>query len=84
MSPGQVPNEPRLRTCRRAERFTHLVNDGHFLLLAKIFIHHVHFWRAHHCLSERNDGLRRADLNFSKPLKKKLKSCDMRANYCQY
>lgn len=47
---------------------THQVNDGHFLLLAEILVYHVHFWRKHHSFSEWNDRLRRADLNFGKPL----------------
>lgn len=47
------------------------MNDGDFLLLAQLLVHHVHFGRTNHRLSERDDGLRRADLDFSKPLKKK-------------
>lgn len=47
------------------------MNDGDFLLLAQLLVHHVHFGRTNHRLSERDDGLRRADLDFSKPLKKR-------------
>lgn len=35
---------------------THLVDDGNFLLLAQVFIHHVHFWRTDHRFPEWNDG----------------------------
>lgn len=49
---------------------THQVNDGHFLLLAEVFVYHVHFWRKHHSFSEWNDRLGCADLNFGKPLKR--------------
>lgn len=52
---------------------THLVNDGYFMLLAHLFVHHVHFWRTHHCLSKWNDGLGCTDLNFCKPLKRQVK-----------
>lgn len=52
---------------------THLVNDGHFLLLAQFFVDHVHLRRTHYSLSERNDGLGRTDFNFSKPTKRQVK-----------
>lgn len=66
-----------------SEASTHLMNDGHFLLLANVFIYHVYFWRKHHSFSEWNDRLWCADLNFSKPFKrqriqfkkKKCKQC---------
>lgn len=35
---------------------THLVDDGNFLLLAQVLIHHVHFGRTDHRFSEGNDG----------------------------
>jgi len=54
-------------------RLTDLVNDGYFLLLAQVFIHHVHFWRTYHCFSEWDDGLGGADLNFSEPSKRHVK-----------
>lgn len=52
---------------------THLVYDGNFLLLAQLFIHHIHFWWANHCFSEWYDGFWCAYFNFSKPLKKTVK-----------
>lgn len=53
---------------------TYLVYDGYFLLLAQVFVYHVHFWRTYHCFSEWNNRLGCADLNFSKPLQRQVEN----------
>lgn len=51
---------------------TDLVYNSHFVLLAEFFVDHVHLWRTYHCFSKRDDRLRSADFNFSKPEKQNI------------